>query len=76
MAALGSRTSIVALVAAALEPAAFGDLTTQGTMASLRELIEENVGANRQPEQFCFGLLEAFDIPQLWTLAGRNSAQP
>lgn len=69
LAAHGPRTSLIALVTAALEPTVTGGLTTRDAKASLKELIEKNVTVDAQAEQFCFGLLEAFDVPQLQVLA-------
>ncbi|MBI4626512.1 MAG: hypothetical protein HY736_25250 [Verrucomicrobia bacterium] len=69
LAAFGPRTSFIALVTAALERAASGGREMHQAMSSLKELIEKNHGVNQRPEQFCFGLLEAFDVPQLQTLA-------
>jgi len=37
-------------------------------LGSLREVIDKNLGVESQPEQFCFGLLEKFDVPQLRAL--------
>jgi hypothetical protein len=54
---------------AALERAASGRREMHQAMSSLKELIEKNHGVNERPEQFCFGLLEAFDLPQLQMLA-------
>jgi hypothetical protein len=70
--AVGPRTSLIALVTAALEREASDGLELRGAMGSLKELIEENAGADERPEQFCFGLLEAFDLPQLRVLAGES----
>lgn len=69
LAAHGPRTSLIALVTAALERTVTGGLTTHDAKASLKELIEKNVPVDAQAEQFCFGLLEAFDVPQLQVLA-------
>ncbi len=63
--AVGPRSSLFALVAAALEPRAIGSLELHGSMASLKEVIEQGQSADQVPELFCFGLLEAFDVPQL-----------
>ena len=57
-----------ATVAAALEEKAIGSLELRQPLGSLRELIEKNGGVNQQPELFCFGLLEQFDVPQLRAL--------
>jgi dienelactone hydrolase len=65
---VGPRSSLFALVAAALEPGAIARLEQQDAMVSLREIITKNLAVDAQPEQFCFGLLEAFDLPQLAAL--------
>jgi len=65
---VGPRSSVFATVAAALEEKAIGSLELRQPLNSLQELIEKNVGVNQQPELFCFGLLEQFDVPQLRAL--------
>lgn len=65
----GPRVSFIAQVTAALERDLGSVQTSPDAMRSLTELIVKNVGADRQTEQFCFGLLETFDIPQLEALA-------
>lgn len=65
---IGPRASVFATVAAALEEKAIASLELRQSLNSLRELIEKNVGVNQQPELFCFGLLEQFDVPQLRAL--------
>jgi predicted amidohydrolase/dienelactone hydrolase len=67
--ALGPRASTVALVAAALEDKAISQLELHDCLGSLKEVIEQNRGADEMPEMFCFGLLEAFDIKHLAALA-------
>jgi len=64
----GPRSSLFALVAAALEPEAIGDVTLHRSLGSLREIIEQNMAVRQAPELFCFGLFEQFDIPQLGAL--------
>jgi len=66
--AVGPRTTSLALVAAGLEPQAIGGLRLQGSLGSLKEVIEQNWGVDEKPELFCFGLLESFDIKQLAAL--------
>lgn len=61
----GPRTSLIALVAAALADDEIDWVETYGSLGSLRELIEQNKGMNQVPESLCFGLLEHFDIAQL-----------
>jgi dienelactone hydrolase len=65
----GPRTSVMALVAAGLEPEAIGGLELRGSRGSLKELIEAGTGFPASPELFCLGLLEHFDIAQLAALA-------
>ncbi|MEO2034689.1 MAG: hypothetical protein ABGZ35_21635 [Planctomycetaceae bacterium] len=64
----GPRTSLIALVAAALSEDAIDEVEMFGSLGSLRELIEQNKGMNEVPESLCFGLLEHFDIAQLAVL--------
>ena len=64
----GPRTSVMALVAAGLEPEAIGGLELRGSRGSLKELIEAGTGFSASPELFCLGLLEHFDIAQLAAL--------
>jgi dienelactone hydrolase len=67
--AIGPRTSLMALTAAALKPAALEQVELRKSYGSLKEIIEQNLGVNDAPELFCFGLLEQFDILQLAALA-------
>jgi dienelactone hydrolase len=69
IAAAGPRSSNIALTTAALEQNAIGQLQLHGAMGSLKEVIEQNVHINQQPEVFSFGLLKAFDVKQLSALA-------
>jgi dienelactone hydrolase len=68
VAAYGPRTSLIALVAAAVETDAIRDLKLVRPLTSLREVIQRDMTVTEAPELFCFGLLEAFDIPQLTDL--------
>jgi hypothetical protein len=63
--AVGPRTGIIALTAAAIEATAIARLELHDARASLKEIIEANHTVNQMPEMFCFGLLEAFDVRQL-----------
>lgn len=65
LSAVGPRTSLVALVAAALEPDAIAGVQTQGAWTTLREVIDRNVSAQQMPEMFTFGLLAEFDVAQI-----------
>jgi dienelactone hydrolase len=64
----GPRTSLIALVAAAMETEAIGELKLHQAMTSLREPIERDMEVSAAPEWFCFGLLEWFDVKQLMAL--------
>jgi hypothetical protein len=66
--AIGPRTSLMTLVAAALEEKSLAGAELHGGMRSLKEIIEQNRGVNEAPELFCFGLLEKFDVADLAAL--------
>jgi hypothetical protein len=68
--AIGPRSGLIALVAAALEATAVGELDLQRPLNGLKDVIEKNMTLEQAPELFCFGLLEHFDMPQLFALAG------
>jgi hypothetical protein len=68
LAAYGPRTSLIALVAAAVETEAVRDVKLVRPLASLREVIQRDLTMVDAPELFCFGLLEEFDMPQLSAL--------
>ena len=68
VAAIGPRTSLIALVASALEPRAIASLELHGSFGSLKEIIEQDWTVNQAPEVFCFGLLDAVDIRHLTAL--------
>ena len=42
-------------------------------MASLREVITGDLTVMQRPEQFCFGLLREFDLPQIKALVAPRS---
>ena len=65
----GPRTSVMALVAAGIEPDAIASLELRGAPGSLKLMIAAKTPFADSPELFCFGLLEQFDIPQLVALA-------
>jgi hypothetical protein len=67
--AVGPRASLIAAIAAALEPEAIAGVELNGSMGTLKEVLEQNLAANETPELFCFGLLEQFDLRQLIALA-------
>jgi len=67
--AIGPRNSVVALIVAALEPELLSSLELRQAWKSLREIIHRDLKVEEAPEQFCFGLLKEFDVPQLVDLA-------
>lgn len=66
----GPRTSLSALCAAAVDGTSTGGVHLTDGMTSLKEVLTNDLGVNQQPELFCFGILEHFDIPRLKTMAG------
>ncbi len=65
---IGPRSSLIATVAAALETKAIDELHLHGPLNSLKDVIDNNMKIDQAPELFCFGLLERFDLPQLYAL--------
>lgn len=61
----GERMSLAALIAAGLETKAIDRVELRGSLATLKQVVEQNYAVNEKPEFFCFGLLEAFDIREL-----------
>jgi len=59
----GPRTSLIAEVAAALEPRAITAARTHGALSSLHDVLRSDMTVDKFPEFFTFGLLEAWDIP-------------
>jgi hypothetical protein len=77
MVAHGVMSTTAALLAAALEPDLFENLTVYGNISSLTLLAEKPVNYEDAPSLFCFGLLEVTDIPQLaGLLEGVSFHQP
>ncbi len=66
--AVGPRTGLIALVAAAMEPQAIAGLTLHDALGSLKQILERDWSVRQAPELFCFGLLEEFDVLQLAAL--------
>lgn len=66
--AIGPRSCLFSLIAAALAPDRIAGLTLIEAYKSLKDIIEQNLGVHQAPELFCFGLLEEFDISQLLAL--------
>jgi hypothetical protein len=73
--AAGPRTSLITLVATALEPSAIAGCELLNCYPTLKAIIEQNGSVTQTPELFCFGLLEQFDIPQLAALAAPRTVK-
>ena len=71
----GPNSSMVALVASALEPSAIGDLELRGVPPGGKDLLERGIPFEKSPSSFCFGLLEWFDLPQLVALSAPRRVQ-
>ncbi|QDU94296.1 alpha/beta hydrolase family protein [Lignipirellula cremea] len=61
----GPRSSVFALVAAALEAEGIDSLTAVDAYGSLKEVLEQDKNVSQAPELFCFGLLKEFDLVQI-----------
>jgi dienelactone hydrolase len=68
IAAFGPRTSLIARVAAAIEPDSIRGVQDHNAFASLKEILARDLTADKMPELFCFGLLEHFDVPRIRAL--------
>ena len=73
--AVGPRTSLSALIAAALEADAVSGVELQGSFSSLAEIIERDLDARQAPELFCFGLLESFELEDIRALVSPRSVE-
>ena len=71
--ARGPRTSLIALISAAMDTEPIAQLQVHEALGSLKDVLRNNWNVNERPELFCFGLLEAFDIPQLEALVAPRS---
>ena len=61
---------MIALSAAAVNGGeTFSEVETEGAAESLSSFLEPSASYDKTPEAYCFGLLEWFDVPDLWTLA-------
>lgn len=65
----GIRTQVLALVAAALEPAAFSSVVNHQGMRSLSYLLDTPVPFRRAPELFCLDFYKYFDVDRLTAMA-------
>jgi dienelactone hydrolase len=66
----GVRSQAAGLIAAALNPALFSDITVHEAAPSLGYLLEKPVTYREAPELFCLDLYKYFDFDRLTALAG------
>jgi dienelactone hydrolase len=66
----GPRCQTIALIAAALEPTLFSEVTIGDGMLSLGHLLKAPVPYSDAPELFCLDLYKEFDLDRLALLAG------
>ncbi|HET6220002.1 MAG TPA: acetylxylan esterase, partial [Acidobacteriaceae bacterium] len=66
----GIRTQAIGLVAAALEPGLFSEISVRNGMHSLSYVFNLPVEFEQAPELFCLDLYKEFDIDSLEALAG------
>jgi dienelactone hydrolase len=71
----GMRNQAAALVAAALEPDLFSEITVRDGIRSFSYLLEKPVTYAQAPELFCLDLYKAFDIDRLEALAAPVTVQ-
>ena len=65
----GFRSQVVALLSAALNPAAFSEVRVDDGMKSLSHLLAKPIRYEEAPELFCLGLYPEFDLDRLIPLA-------
>ncbi|MEX2172009.1 MAG: hypothetical protein WD851_21995 [Pirellulales bacterium] len=65
----GERATLPAVIAAGLEASSIQRTELYRAQTSLKQVIDQNQSFEKTPEQFCFGLLREFDLPQLEALA-------
>ncbi|MBI4890690.1 MAG: acetylxylan esterase [Acidobacteria bacterium] len=59
----GPRTSLIAAVAAALDPKAIPATQPHDALKSLHDILQQDLTVDKFPEYFTFGLLQAWDLP-------------
>ncbi len=71
---VGMRSQVISLVASALEPSAFAEITSRDGIRSLRYLLDAPVPYEEAPDLFCLDLYKEFDVPRLTALAAPAKA--
>ncbi len=67
--AQGFRSQVVVLLSAALNPAAYSEVSIEKGIKSLNHLLSKPVPYSEAPELFCLGLFPEFDLERLIDLA-------
>jgi hypothetical protein len=65
----GIRSQLDALIAAAIEPDLFSEISVHNGMRSLRYALDRPVTFDQAPEIFCLDLYKEFDLDQIAALA-------
>lgn len=71
----GIRTQVITLVAAALEPNTFSQLTSNHAMKSLGDLLSRPVPFRSAPDLFCLDFYKYFDVDMMSTMAAPAKLQ-
>ena len=71
----GIRTQTIGLVAAALQPDLFSELSVHEGMSSLAWVLQKPVTFDEAPELFCLDLYKEFDLDRLATIAAPAQVQ-
>jgi dienelactone hydrolase len=65
----GIRSQVVSLIAAALSPTAYAEVSVREGMRSFAWLLDTPVSYEAAPDMFCLDLYKEFDFPRLTVLA-------
>ena len=65
----GIRSQMIGLMAAALEPELFNEISSNDVLGSLGELLDGPLVFRTTPELFCLDLYKYFDIDRLEAVA-------
>jgi hypothetical protein len=71
----GMRTSVIAAVAAGVEPGTFSSITSQHAIKSLSYLLDTPVEYRSAPDLFCLDLYKYFDIDSIAAIAEPTKIQ-
>jgi dienelactone hydrolase len=71
----GIRTSVIAALAAAVEPGTFSTITSQHAMKTLGYLLDTPVAYRTAPDLYCLDLYKYFDIESIAAIAEPTKIQ-